>query len=225
MKRKISLLLAILMILLAGCCSDGDSKQTTSGSDTEQTDIQTECGSDTGSEQATSEADTEQTVIQTEGSADADAKRAISGTDLKQAFINAGYEVEESPMSASDVEELGVHNVSSATALNIYKPMENGGVEKNCVAVLFQFDNEEDAVSAYNEIDSMSASEGMRFEEVKRSYGKKTTYEEIYNSDRGAAYFVTQVENTVVAAAEVWCVDGNSSYDNELGKVLESLGY
>ena len=178
MKRKISLLLAILMILLAGCGSAGDSK------------------------------------------------RAISANDLKQALIKADYEVEEAPMDSADVEEeLGVHNVSSATGLSFYKLEENGGVEQYGFAFIFQCDNEKDAVSAYNEIDAMNVSEGMYFEEVKRSYGKKSTYEDADNPDFGAVYFVVQVENTVVIAMEEWDVDGNGAYDYELNNILESLGY
>ena len=187
MKRKISLLLAILMILLAGCGSGGDSKHTIS--------------------KHTS------------------SKHAISLNDLKQALKKADYNnFSEYPLDPE--EDFGLTNVSSATELSCYKNEENIGVEKFVGVIFFQCNSEKDALNAYNEIYSIVTSEGIYLTDVKTGNGQKSSYEEVFDSDNnGSVAYLIQVEDTVIFASESRDIDGSGSYDYELGKVLESVGY
>ena len=176
MKRKISLLLAILMILLAGCGSGGDSKH------------------------------------------------AISLNDLEQALKKADYNnFSEYPVDPEA--DFGLTNVSSATELSCYKNEEDIGVEKFVDVFFFQCNSEKDAVNVYNEIDFIFANDGIYFNDVKTSNGRKCTYKEAEDPEYGVVYLVIQVEDTVLIAVESWDVDGAGPYDYELNNILERLGY
>ena len=150
----------------------------------------------------------------------ATVSHAITANDLMQAMRDAGYNVEVD--TSASVEDLDVPGATTVTMLGYHK---FDGMEKGGFAYFFEFNSSADALSAYNELVSALSGDGIYMREVNGAHGEKSVFTDNADPDFGDTRILTQVENTLVFALEQWDIDSTGSYDYELNRILEDLGY
>ena len=149
------------------------------------------------------------------------ASYAISANDLVQTMRDAGYGVQ--PDGYETAGDLGITNAREFDALNFYK--DENGVEKHTSVFFVVFADAGDAQSAYEQIVSAGAADGVYLRAYNHGNGKKATYTDDSDPYFGYMTIVSQVENTLVIAVESWDIDSFGTYDYELSSILAKLNY
>ena len=147
--------------------------------------------------------------------------RTINEYDLMQALSNAGYSVQE--YDGITAEDMNIGNAVSFVPMSFYK--EADGVEKMGEIYFIAFTNPVEAVSSYNMFLSMSEEEGFGFRNLTTDKGLKSVFTDDSDPDFGAAYVISQLDNTLIFAIEEWDIDTAGTYDHEMHNILISMGY
>ena len=61
--------------------------------------------------------------------------------------------------------------------------------------------------------------------EMSNANRKKAFCRDALTDKFGSAYYVSQLENTLVLVVTGWDIDGDGKYENTPSEILENLGY